>query len=83
MECWLDGRDLIPVKEKRAYVFHSVQAGSGFHIQPPIQWVPGVLSTEVKRPGRESNHSHRSIVEVRNGGAIPPIPIPIHCMVLK
>jgi hypothetical protein len=24
--------------------------------QPPIQWVPGVLSLAVKRPGREDNH---------------------------
>jgi hypothetical protein len=25
--------------------------------QPPIQWVPGALSSEVKRPGREADHS--------------------------
>jgi hypothetical protein len=25
--------------------------------QPPIQWVPGALSLEVKRPGREADHS--------------------------
>jgi hypothetical protein len=24
--------------------------------QPPIQWVPGVLSVGVKRPGREADH---------------------------
>jgi hypothetical protein len=25
--------------------------------QPPIQWVPRALSPEVKRPGREADHS--------------------------
>jgi hypothetical protein len=34
--------------------------------QPPIQWVPGVLSLEVKRPGREADHSPPSSAEVKN-----------------
>jgi len=33
---------------------------------PPIQWVPGVLSLEVKRPGRETDHSPPSSAEVNN-----------------
>jgi hypothetical protein len=33
--------------------------------QPPIQWVPGALSTEVKRQGRESDHSPPSSAEVK------------------
>jgi hypothetical protein len=37
--------------------------------QPPIQWVPGV-----KRPGREADHSPPSSAEVKNGGAMPPLP---------
>jgi hypothetical protein len=28
--------------------------------KPPIQWVPGALSLEVKRPGREVDHSPSS-----------------------
>jgi hypothetical protein len=32
--------------------------------QTPIQWVPGGLSLEVKRPGREANHSRPSSAEV-------------------
>jgi hypothetical protein len=32
--------------------------------QPPIQWVPGVLSPGIKRPGREADHSPASSVEV-------------------
>jgi hypothetical protein len=42
-------------------------------IQPPIQWVPGPLSPAVKRPGREADHSPPSSVEVKNGGAMPPL----------
>jgi hypothetical protein len=34
--------------------------------QPPIQWVPEVLSPGVKRPGREADYSPPSAVEVKN-----------------
>jgi hypothetical protein len=27
------------------------------HTQPPIQWVPGALTTGLKWPGRETDHS--------------------------
>jgi hypothetical protein len=33
---------------------------------PNIQWVPGVLSLGVKRPGREADHTSPSISEVKN-----------------
>jgi hypothetical protein len=33
--------------------------------QPPIQWVPGALSMEVKLPGREADHSPPSSAEVK------------------
>jgi hypothetical protein len=33
--------------------------------QPPIQWVPVVLSLRVKRPGREADHSPASSAEVK------------------
>jgi hypothetical protein len=35
-------------------------------IQPLIQWVPGVLSLVVKRPGREADHSPPPSAEVNN-----------------
>jgi hypothetical protein len=41
--------------------------------QPPIQWVLAILSTRVKKPGRESDHSPPSTAKVKNGGAIPPL----------
>jgi hypothetical protein len=34
--------------------------------QPPIQWVPGALSVEVKRPGCVADHSPPSSAEVKN-----------------
>jgi hypothetical protein len=42
--------------------------------QPPIQWAPGALSLEVKRPEREADHSPPSSAESRMRGAIPPLP---------
>jgi hypothetical protein len=33
---------------------------------PPIQWVLGILFLEVKRPGREADHSPPSTAEVKN-----------------
>jgi hypothetical protein len=33
--------------------------------RPPIQWVPGALSPEVKQPGREVDHSPPTSAEVK------------------
>jgi hypothetical protein len=33
--------------------------------QPPIQWVPGVISPGVKRPGREADYSPPASAEVK------------------
>jgi hypothetical protein len=53
--------------------------GNGFDsalapTQPPVQWVLGALSPGVKHQGREADHSPPSCTEVKNGGAIPPLP---------
>jgi hypothetical protein len=34
--------------------------------QSPILWAPGALTLEVKRPGREADHSPPSSAEVKN-----------------
>jgi len=34
--------------------------------QLPIQWAPGVLSLEIKRPGREGDHSPTSSGDIKN-----------------
>jgi hypothetical protein len=33
--------------------------------KPPIQWVPGALSLEVKQPGHEADHSPPSSAKVK------------------
>jgi hypothetical protein len=42
--------------------------------QPPIQRVPCAISSEIKRPGREADHSPPSSAEVKCGGTVPPLP---------
>jgi hypothetical protein len=42
--------------------------------QPPIQWVPGVLSLGVKRPGLEADHSPPSVGDVKNARLYTSIP---------
>jgi hypothetical protein len=39
-----------------------------------IQLVPGALSSEIKRQGREVDHSAPSRAEIKKGRAIPPLP---------
>jgi hypothetical protein len=45
-------------------------------IQPPIQWVPGIISLVAKRPGREADHSSSSSAKVKKAWSYtstPPI----------
>jgi hypothetical protein len=60
----LDGRRSIPGKSKIFLFFTTSRLTLG-----PTQWVPGA-----KRLESEADHSPPSDVEVKNGGAIPPLP---------
>jgi hypothetical protein len=52
--------------------------------QPPIQWVPGALSVEAKRPGREADYSHPSSTEAKNVSSYTSTPpIRLHGVVLS
>jgi hypothetical protein len=42
--------------------------------QPRTHQIPVVLSAGVKRQGHEANHSPPSSAEVKNGGAVTPLP---------
>jgi hypothetical protein len=44
--------------------------------QPPIQWVPGALSSGTKRTGREADHSPPSSAEVKNTLSYTPTTTP-------
>jgi hypothetical protein len=42
--------------------------------QPPIQWVPEVVSPLLKQQGREANHFPPSTAKIKNGGVLTPLP---------
>jgi hypothetical protein len=48
------------------FLFTTVSRPSMEPTQPPIRWVPGVLSLGGKRPEREADHSPPSSTEVKN-----------------
>jgi hypothetical protein len=48
------------------YFFATASRPALMPTQSPIQWVPGAFSPEVKRPGREADHSLPSSAEVKN-----------------
>jgi hypothetical protein len=52
-------------------ILHKMQTVSEAHT---AQWVSGAFSPDVKRPGREGDHSSPSRAEVNHGGAVPPFP---------
>jgi hypothetical protein len=63
----LDGRGVrssSPGREKN-FLFSTSSRPALGSTQPPVQWVPGALSPEVKRPGREADHSPRTSAEVK------------------
>jgi hypothetical protein len=60
--------------EARDFLFSTASRLTLGHIQPPMQGVSWTLSPEVKRPGREADHSPPSIAEVKTDGAIQPLP---------
>jgi hypothetical protein len=73
--CGLDGRGSVP---------SSVQIGSEAHAASLSNGYPS-FSQGVKRPGRGADHSppSPSSAQVKNGGAIPPLPIRLHGLVLN
>jgi hypothetical protein len=47
--------------------------------QPAVQWVPMAISPGLRWPGHEADHSHPSSPEVKNDGAVPPLPLMSLC----
>jgi hypothetical protein len=52
-------------------------------IQPPIKWVPRVLTPEIKRVEYEADHSPPSNAEIKSGGDILHSPACLHGIVLN
>jgi hypothetical protein len=62
-------RSSSPCRVKNLHYSMSSRAALGPTL-PPIQWVPGTLSPEVKRPGREADHSSPASAEIRLHGVL-------------
>jgi hypothetical protein len=63
------------------FLFSTASIAAMESTRPHIQWVPGALSSGLKRRGRETDHSPPSSAEVKNGWAVLPLPICLHGMV--
>jgi hypothetical protein len=65
-------RGSIPGRSNR--LFSTASRPAVGSTQSPIQWVPKVLSSRVKRQGSETDHSPPSSAEVKNDGSILSLP---------
>jgi hypothetical protein len=61
-------------------LFHSSQTSPGA-TQPRTQWVPVAASPRLSRQGRGAGYSPPYSAKIKNGGAIPPLPIRLHGVV--
>jgi hypothetical protein len=66
----LDGLGSIPNRGK-IFLFSTASRPALGPTQPPIQWVPWVLSLGAKWPGYKADHSHPSNAEAKNRAATP------------
>jgi hypothetical protein len=66
--------DSIPGRSKRFFLYSTVSRPALEPTQPPVQWVLQALVPKIKQPGREADHSPPPAAEIKNSGAIPPLP---------
>jgi hypothetical protein len=62
----LDDQGSIPGRSEDFFLFTAVSRQALGPTQPPINWVPGALSSGIKRPGREADHSPLTSAEAKN-----------------
>jgi hypothetical protein len=65
------------------FLFCSASRSALGPTQSPIQRITGPVSPGETHPEREADHSPPSSAEIKNGGAIPPLPIRLHGLVLN
>jgi hypothetical protein len=68
---------LISDKDKNFLFFTASKPYLG-SIQLPIQWAPESISNGVKRSGDEAGQAPETGAEVKNGAAIPLLPIRLY-----
>jgi hypothetical protein len=78
----LEGRNSIPISGRNVSILHRFPTGCGAHPTSHPVGTGGFFS-RVKRQGLEADHSPPSNAEVKNGGAVPPVPIRLHGVVLN
>jgi hypothetical protein len=71
-----------PAWERYFSVLHKVQTDSGAHTAS-IPMGNRVLSLEVKQLGREIDNQLSSNAKIKNGGAIPPLSLCLHEIVIN
>jgi hypothetical protein len=75
-------RVLFPAEERNFLYYKEPRVALGL-TPPRVVWVPAVSSPRVKRPKRETDHLPPSSTEIKNSGAIPPLPIPCYGVVVN
>jgi hypothetical protein len=73
MDCGLDDRGSITCRDKNFPPSTASRPALG-PTQPHIQWELEAFSSGIQRLERKAYHSHPSSAEIKNDGAIPPLP---------
>jgi hypothetical protein len=65
------------------HFFHRVQTGCQAHPASYPMGIEDYFYPRLKQQRREADRSPPSSAEIKNGGAIPPLPICVHGIVLN
>jgi hypothetical protein len=61
-------------KAQKVFLFSITSRPALGPTQLSLQWIPGAVSADIKWPGRQADRWTATSAEVKNGGAIPPLP---------
>jgi hypothetical protein len=72
--CGVGGQGSITGRGKEIFLYTTASRPALGPTLLSIQWVLGIIFPGVKRPGREADHSPPFSAEVKNVGALLPLP---------